>query len=51
MVSASSATDPEIATTASCATEVTPSTTRLILTARIPCALDFNALSMESVAS
>ncbi len=42
MVSASSATDPETTTITSCATAVAPSTSRLILTARMPAALDSN---------
>ncbi len=42
MVSASSATDPEISTITSWAIEVAPSASRLIFTARIPAALDSN---------
>ena len=38
-VSANNATEPDIATMTSCAAAVMPSTTRLILTARIPAAL------------
>jgi hypothetical protein len=51
MVSANRATDPEIATTATCASDVAPSATRLILTVQMPFALDSNASSMESAAS
>ena len=51
MVSASSATDPEISTITNWAIEVAPSASRLILTARMPAALDSSASSMLSEAS
>ena len=51
MVSAANATDPESTTMTACASAVTPSATRLILTARMPIALDSNASSTLSVAS
>ncbi len=51
MVSAASAIDPEMTTIAICAIAVTPSTSRLTLTARMPAALDSNALSTLSAES
>ena len=51
MVSAADATDPESTAMTACASAVTPSATRLILTARIPIELDSKASSTLSVAS
>ena len=51
MVSANSATEPDIATIAICATAVASNATRLTFTARIPAALDSSAPSMLSAAS
>ena len=51
MESAISATDPEMATMATWMRAVTASTSRLILTARIPAALDSSASSMLSAVS
>ena len=51
MVSAASAIDPETITMPSWAVAVNPSTSRLILTARMPAALDSRALSTLSAAS
>src|SRR5215207_8633913 len=51
MLSASSATEPLIATTSNCRTAVTPRATRLIFTARMPRAEDSSAESTESAAS
>jgi hypothetical protein len=45
MVSASNATEPEIVTTTTCAAAVTARTIRLVVTARMPWALDSSAES------
>ena len=51
MVSASSATDPEMITITTWASEVAINARKLIFTARIPAALDSRASSMLSAAS
>ena len=51
MVSAASAIDPEMITMTICPSAVNPSTRRLILTARMPAALDSMASSTLSAAS
>src|SRR5829696_905220 len=51
MVSASSATEPLTATTSTCSTAVRPRPSRLIFTARTPCADPSSAESTESAAS
>ena len=50
-MSASNATDPLMTTTSTCSRAVIPNATRLILTARMPCALPSNAESTESALS
>ncbi len=51
MVSAAKAIDPDTMTMTICAIAVMPNTTRLILTARMPAALDSSAVSRLSAAS